>query len=51
MTERLDLVIRARRVVTSAGEVACSVAIAGGQIVALESYDSSVEGQSARWGG
>lgn len=43
MTERLDLVIRARRVVTSAGEVACSVAITGGQIVALESYDSSVQ--------
>ncbi len=43
MTERLDLVVRARRVVTSAGEVACSVAIAGGQIVALESYDSSVQ--------
>ncbi len=40
---RLDLVVRTRRAVTSAGEVACSVAIAGGQIVAVEAYDCSLE--------
>lgn len=40
MTERLDLVIRAPRVVTSVGEVSCSVAIARGRIVAVEARDA-----------
>ncbi|HEY0616514.1 MAG TPA: allantoinase AllB [Kribbella sp.] len=40
----LDLVIRARRVVSTAGEVARVVGVKDGRIAALESYDSDLEG-------
>jgi allantoinase len=43
MTE-LDLVIRARRVVTSAGEVDRAVGVRGGRIVAIAPYDAQLEG-------
>jgi allantoinase len=40
----LDLVIRARRVVTSAGEVARAVGVRDGRIAAIAPYDSELEG-------
>jgi allantoinase len=43
MTE-LDLVIRARRVVTSAGEVDRAVGVRDGRIVAIAPYDAQLEG-------
>jgi allantoinase len=39
----LDLVIRARRILTPAGEVARNVGVAGGRIVAVEPYESQLE--------
>ncbi|TDO50603.1 allantoinase [Kribbella sp. VKM Ac-2527] len=38
----LDLVIRARRVVSTAGELACVVGVKAGRIVAIEPYDSEL---------
>jgi allantoinase len=40
----LDLVIRARRVVSTAGEVPRAVGVKDGRIVAVEPYDSDLEG-------
>jgi allantoinase len=40
----LDLVIRARRVVTTGRELARAVGVRDGRIVAVESYDSQLEG-------
>jgi allantoinase len=40
-----DLVLRARRAVTAAGEVAAGIAVADGRIVAVEPYESSLRGQ------
>jgi allantoinase len=41
----LDLVFRARRCITAAGEVARSIGVAGGRIVAIEPYDSSLSAE------
>src|SRR5262245_35938597 len=41
---QFDLVFRARRAVTAAGEVARCVGVSGGRIVALEPYDSRLTG-------
>jgi allantoinase len=38
----LDLVLRARRAITAAGEVARSVGVAGGRILAIEPYESGL---------
>src|SRR4051812_17021906 len=43
MTE-LDLVIRARRMISTAGEVSGAVGVRGGRIVAVEAYDAPLEG-------
>ncbi|WP_216208859.1 allantoinase AllB [Amycolatopsis aidingensis] len=43
MTE-LDLVFRARRAVTTEGETACTVGVAGGRIVAVEPFDAELTG-------
>jgi allantoinase len=43
MTE-LDLVIRARRVIGTAGEAPAAVGVKGGRIVAVDTYDSPLEG-------
>src|SRR2546427_1433993 len=43
-----DLVFRARRVVTVAGEVARCVGVHDGRIAAIEPYDSELPGDSAR---
>ena len=42
MSAELDLVVRARRVITAAGEVARTVGVQGGQIVAIEPFASSL---------
>ncbi|MPY82568.1 MAG: allantoinase AllB [Actinophytocola sp.] len=39
----MDLVFRARRVITSAGEQARSIGVAGGKIVAVEPYDADLD--------
>jgi len=39
----VDLVFRARRVITSAGEQARSIGVAGGKIVAVEPYDADLD--------
>ena len=44
MTE-FDLVLRAPRAITSAGEVPATIAVADGRIVAVEPYESSLRGQ------
>jgi allantoinase len=41
---QFDLVFRARRAVTAVGEVARSVGVTGGRIVAVEPYDSGLTG-------
>ena len=43
-----DLVFRARRVVTVAGEVARCVGVRDGRVAAIEPYDSDLPGDSAR---
>ncbi|TCM44556.1 allantoinase AllB [Kribbella sp. VKM Ac-2568] len=43
----LELVIRARRVASTAGEVACVVGVRDGRIVAVEPYDSALWGEPA----
>src|SRR5919202_4650621 len=43
-----DLVFRARRVITAAGEVARCVGVRDGRITAIEPYDSDVPGDSAQ---
>ena len=40
----LDLVLRARRVVTAAGEVARCVGVRDGSVVAIEPYDAELDG-------
>jgi allantoinase len=40
MTDDLDLVVRARRVVSTSGEVDRSIGVRGGAIVAIEPFDS-----------
>jgi allantoinase len=40
-----DLVLRAPRAITSAGEVPATIAVADGRIVAVEPYESSLRGQ------
>ncbi len=42
MTQRYDAVIRARRIVTPAGEVAGSVGITGGRIATIAAYDAAL---------
>ena len=44
MTE-CDLVLRAPRAITSAGEVPATIAVADGRIVAVEPYESSLRGR------
>src|ERR687886_2887398 len=44
----LDLVFRARRVITVAGEVARCVGVRDGRIAAIEPYDSDLPGDSAQ---
>jgi allantoinase len=41
----LDLIFRARRSITAAGEVARSIGVAGGRIVAIEPYESSLSAE------
>ena len=41
----LDLVLRARRAITAAGEVSRCVGVAGGRIVAIEPYESGLSGR------
>jgi allantoinase len=43
-----DLVLRARRVMTVAGEVARCVGVSGGRIAAVEPYDSAIAGNAGR---
>src|SRR6201991_1959980 len=45
MTEPLDLIFRAPRVITAAGEVARTIGIRDGRIVAIEPLDSALEAQ------
>jgi allantoinase len=40
-----DLVLRAPRAITTAGEVACGIGVTDGRIVAIEPYESSLRGQ------
>jgi allantoinase len=42
MTDDLDLVVRARRVVSTSGEVERSIGVRGGAIVAIEPFDSGL---------
>jgi allantoinase len=42
MTDDLDLVVRARRVVSTSGEVDRSIGVRGGAIVAIEPFDSGL---------
>ena len=44
MTELLDLVVRARRIVTPAGEVAGCVGVRDGRIVTIEGHDADLTG-------
>jgi len=44
----LDLVFRARRVISAAGEVARCVGVRDGRIVAIEPYDSDIADSAAR---
>lgn len=44
MPEPLDLVLRARRVITAYGEVARCVGVGDGRIVAIEPYESALAG-------
>jgi allantoinase len=39
-----DLVLRARRVITAAGEVARCVGVTGGTVAAVEPFESGLEG-------
>jgi dihydroorotase-like cyclic amidohydrolase len=43
MNEPLDLIFRAPRVITAAGEVARSIGVRDGRIVAIEQLDSALE--------
>src|ERR1700754_4531426 len=45
MTEPLDLIFRAPRVITAAGEVARTIGIRDGRIVAIEPLDSALEAE------
>src|ERR1700754_3442047 len=45
MTEPLDLIFRAPRVITAAGEVARTIGIRDGRIVAIETLDSPLEAE------
>jgi allantoinase len=47
MTDDLDLVVRARRVVSTSGEVDRSIGVRGGAIVAIEPFDSGLSAAQA----